>query len=202
MKKEQLREVLTKGKQLAGEYEELNRQYNRVKRPILLSGALLVIILIMLEIIVVSIKKIMPMTLILKDLFITNPGQWPMLIGINVIIVLILLFFPIIRQVTNMYVYFIGKCFLINKQKGLKKEISHTLDQFIHSTQLPQLFCETKIIDKFIGYLDIYQADSLKECVKLYKEEERHEQILEGIGDLKKEISAVGDKVSDVSERI
>ncbi|MEM5602943.1 hypothetical protein AAHB61_26140 [Bacillus cereus] len=35
-------------------------------------------------------------------------------------------------------------------------------------------------------YLDIHQADSLKECVKLYKEEERHDKILEGIGNLKK----------------
>ena len=142
------------------------------------------------------------MTLILKELFITNTGQWPMLIGINVIIALILLFFPIIKQVTKIYVYFIGKCFLLNKQKRLKKEMSHKLDQFIHSTQLPQLFCETKIIDKFMEYLDTYQADSLKECVKLYKEEERHDKILEGIGNLKKEMSAVGEKVSDVSDRI
>ncbi|EMI9087237.1 MULTISPECIES: hypothetical protein [Bacillus] len=51
-------------------------------------------------------------------------------------------------------------------------------------------------------YLDIHQADSLKECVKLYKEEERHDKILEGIGNLKKEMSAVGEKVSDVSDRI
>ena len=49
------------------------------------------------------------MTLILKELFITNTGQWPMLIGIKVIIALILLFFPIIKQVTKIYVYFIGK---------------------------------------------------------------------------------------------
>jgi len=200
LEREQLLDALTKGKPLAREYEKLRGNLESAESPIFLSGTMLTIGFMIFWLVLYA-KYTNGTFFDVWGHFVNNPGELAFLLFFSVVPVILIAIIPVINLLGTGFVFIIGKCFFLGKQKKYRKEVSVALEKFTQQTQLSKSHCNTTIINKFIEYLETYQADNLKECAMLYNKEEQDKKVLAEIEKLKEEMSAVGDEVYRLRDR-
>ncbi|MCU9613178.1 hypothetical protein OEV98_06385 [Caldibacillus lycopersici] len=165
MDKAQLQEAIAQGMPLAQQYEKLDRKYGSANKPEFISFIILFILLALIS------------------------SENRMLVGFIYAIVFRVLFaVPILNLVYAGYLKLVGKIFFFTKQRQLLSELKEVLQTFEKTTNLPDTYCNTEILNKFTYYLNHHLADNLKECALRLHDEIKHQEVLDEIDDMRDEL--------------
>jgi len=92
---------------------------------------------------------------------------------------------PILRIPSRLLSNYIGR---YTGQSELIQKIIDFERSFVKDSGLPLDLCNSKLLQKFIDYINTYKADNLKECHIVYERELQHQESLEKYQKLEREI--------------
>lgn len=202
MEREQLKNALVSGRPIALEYEKSSAKYESAKHPLFVTGILLSLIISVLMVQqIASYGDVSPLTLIPVMFEAGGIRIWLILIT-SMVVVFIAAIVPVGSFVFLLISNLVGKILFLNKQRTYKKLMDTKINEFSSKTNLPGFYCNTTMIDKFSTYLDRHQADSLKECVNLFEQEERHKKMMKEIENLQEHVNSLGHEMHSVKESV
>ncbi|WP_147535796.1 hypothetical protein [Bacillus marasmi] len=63
------------------------------------------------------------------------------------------------------------------QSEDLKAKAKIYLEESLENAMLPKIYCETKILRKFLFYIEGHLAENLKDCANLYHSEKQYEKL-------------------------
>lgn len=203
MEREQALDALYRGNPIARDYEKYRDKYNSARLPYFLTAGIIVISLMTMFLFFVL--KTGNGNFTFFELFLSlikNPGELVIPLTLCGIAVFILAIIPGVNLIFKGLAYLVGKLLFSNKQKIYRKKMTDASVKFTEHTELSRAYCNTTLITKYIGYLNSYQADNLKECAKVYKREEHDRKVLEQMEELRRDREELRSEISSLESEV
>ncbi|ASN69142.1 hypothetical protein 7F23_29 [uncultured Caudovirales phage] len=169
MQGNQLRQAIEKGIPIAKETEKKYRKSSNTYFEMYIGTSILTIVLFSSY----GIKMIRDGELTVTDIPLLMIAVVFMALTGSIVNAFIFMFIPFL----NHFISFIGSLFLKGRTKKFERKIKNLEVQFEKETGLHPYFCNTYTLEKFLHYLNIGIADSLKECENLLRNEETRNDV-------------------------